>query len=324
MREKYYLSVDSGGTKTDVVLADRYGNIVSRFIDKGSNYQSCGEKQSYEVFKRIYKKIYQKIRDFDMLTCVFGVAGFDTKYDEIVIRKILEKSGFKKYELFNDAYLALKAGIEGNKYGIVIVSGTGNILYGVGQKGIMRLGGYGGILGDVYNGPSIGYTVLNQVFKLWMLGKEKDAKIFIKELLKFYKQKNMSTLLDYITANFSKVNQNIGYLLKPVISAYKKGDKIIKKLIYDIVEDYSQRIVRISYLLKINEEPIKVILSGGVFFNSRGVLDKLLQKKLGNNYKCEVLKFAPVMGGLIIGYEKDKILSKVQISRLENSLRIQN
>ena len=83
-----------------------------------------------------------------------------------MIRDIMRRLGFRSNTLIvNDALIALVAGA-GASPGVVVISGTGSIAYGVSHHGVAaRAGGWGPTLGDEGSGYWIGRRALAAVMR---------------------------------------------------------------------------------------------------------------------------------------------------------------
>ena len=49
--KKYYLGIDGGGTKTEFILIDEQGNVLNRYLDKGSNPNDIGIENCVSVLR---------------------------------------------------------------------------------------------------------------------------------------------------------------------------------------------------------------------------------------------------------------------------------
>jgi len=84
----------------------------------------------------------------------------------MIIRDVMRRLGFRSNALIvNDALIALVAGA-GASPGVVVISGTGSIAYGVSHHGVAaRAGGWGPTLGDEGSGYWIGRLALAAVMR---------------------------------------------------------------------------------------------------------------------------------------------------------------
>jgi len=315
MKKKFFLGIDGGGTKTDLLLGDESGNIILSLKEGGTNYQVVGINNTFKTLKKLLQTVVNKCNiKLDALEAVIGLAGVDMKEDEIMLSNIIRKIGLKKFLLLNDAFVALKAGLLEKKYGIVVIAGTGTITVGRSKLGWKRLGGYTSLLGDSFSGPDIGFRAISTVFRKWELGNLKSVKILADELIRYFNKKNIIELHRYLYFN-PPSEQELGYVLKPLLTAYKKGDKIAKKILNDAAVIYSENIKSIAKKLKMKGK-IKVVLGGGVFTHSQGILDMLVKKKLPKRFECIVLKYPPVFGALLMAYEESGMLNSKILNNL--------
>lgn len=161
----HVLGIDAGGTKTIALLADADGTIVGEGRAGAANLQTEGE---LEVEKILHTVIEQATdgRHLTLAAVCLGMAGVDREDDARIIRDVMRRLGFRSNALIvNDALIALVAGA-GPSPGVVVVSGTGSIAYGVNHQGIAaRAGGWGPTLGDEGSGYWIGRRALAAVMR---------------------------------------------------------------------------------------------------------------------------------------------------------------
>jgi N-acetylglucosamine kinase-like BadF-type ATPase len=162
----HVLGIDAGGTKTVALLADAGGRIVGEGRAGGANLQAHGELEVEKILHGVIDLALGERAAVPAAVCL-GVAGVDRKDDGQVIREIMKRLGFRSHTVIvNDALIALVAGNGGLGPGIVLVSGTGSIAYGVSRRGVAaRAGGWGSSLGDEGSGYWIGRRVLAAVVR---------------------------------------------------------------------------------------------------------------------------------------------------------------
>ena len=105
-------------------------------------------------------------RDTRPAAICLGVAGVDREDDAQVVRAIMRRiSPGSRVLVVNDALVALVAGA-GDAPGIVVMSGTGSIVYGKNDRGLAaRAGGWGHVIGDEGSGYWIGRQALMAVVR---------------------------------------------------------------------------------------------------------------------------------------------------------------
>src|SRR5205809_705809 len=161
----HVLGIDAGGTKTVCLLADQRGSIVSEGRGGDANLQSSGELAVEKVLHEVMETAIGDRAVTPSAICL-GIAGVDRESDERTVRAIMRRIGYKSRTLVvNDALIALVAGA-GDAAGVVIIAGTGSIVYGRNANGeAARAGGWGHMIGDEGSGYWIGREALAAVMR---------------------------------------------------------------------------------------------------------------------------------------------------------------
>src|SRR5215217_1510559 len=148
----HVLGIDAGATKTTCFLADERGRIVSEGRGPGANLHVAGE---LAVEKVLHEVMEQAIGDraIEPAAICLGIAGVDRDDEARTVRAIMRRIGHKARVLVvNDALIALVAGAR-DAAGIVIIAGTGSIVYGRNATfEAARAGGWGHMIGDEGSG----------------------------------------------------------------------------------------------------------------------------------------------------------------------------
>ena len=166
----HVIGIDTGGTKTVCLLADEHGAIVSEGRGPGANLHAAGELAVEKVLHEVMEEAIgdRMIGDRPIVPAAvcLGIAGVDREDEERTVRAIMRRIGYKSRVLVvNDALIALVAGASDNP-GIVIIAGTGAIVYGRNAGGeAARAGGWGHMIGDEGSGYWIGREALAAVMR---------------------------------------------------------------------------------------------------------------------------------------------------------------
>lgn len=282
LKKNYYLGVDGGGTKTEAIIADESGFILSGGMAGGSNPHNMKIEDCFSNIEKAVKlakeglidkkpEIIPELIKFDGV-CL-GIAGLDTKNDRELmsdaIRRFIvnKKNSFikaRRIMLINDGFIALKAGTETN-WGISLIAATGANCYGVNRSGKEAIAGdWGYVLGDQGSAYALGTKILRQVIK------EHDGrrpKTTLTE--RVLKELNLDSVEDLVSwtyrSGFVPV-RNIAALAKIIgsddINNLVEISEFINESVRELVEAYESVVKK----LKIEEEKsIPVILSGGLF-----------------------------------------------------------
>jgi len=298
---KYLIGIDGGGTKTDSAITDLSGNIIHQTTGKASNFLVVGIEEAVEnIFALVEENLFKLEGDFaDVKQIVIGVAGAGRKEDAQLLEKSFkdyaDQQGihFKGVKVVSDAHIALEGAFP-DSAGCILIAGTGSILFGKDEKGIIhRVGGFGRLIGDEGSGYSIGRKALNAV------SKESDGRgeeTLISELLNAKMNSSSSTS---IINKVYKEKLDVASVAKIVIEAAEEGDPIAEDI---LDEEADELVLHIKSLMnKIQTDNLNVAFSGSLIDNKNFYSDLLKQKIKSTLPNVKVVKPAstPVSGAIL-------------------------
>lgn len=170
-RRSFVLGVDGGGTKTLGLLADEYGNILTRHTAGATNPNLVGFETAAKTIVKLTADSCEDGRCHieELKAVVLGIAGASIEPNKQRLRGAVEamftKGGLKTPPIVveTDARVALEGSFAGGQ-GVVIIAGTGSIVTGKTQKGeVLSSGGWGRIIGDEGSGYYIGREAVRLV-----------------------------------------------------------------------------------------------------------------------------------------------------------------
>ena len=161
----HVIGIDAGGTKTVALLADANGHVLAEGRAGAANLHTEGELEVEKILHTVID-LATGGRDVALSAVCLGIAGVDREDEARVIRGIMRRMGYRSNTVIvNDAMIALVAGA-GTSPGVVVIAGTGSIVYGVSQHGVAaRAGGWGPTLGDEGSGYWVGRRALAAVMR---------------------------------------------------------------------------------------------------------------------------------------------------------------
>jgi N-acetylglucosamine kinase-like BadF-type ATPase len=161
----HVLGIDAGGTKTVCLLADEHGAIVSEARGPGANLHAAGELAVEKVLHEVIEAAVGDRSVTPAAVCL-GIAGVDREDEAQTVRAIMRRLGYRsRAVVVNDALIALVSAA-GDAPGVVIIAGTGSIVYGRNALGeSARAGGWGHMIGDEGSGYWIGREALSAVMR---------------------------------------------------------------------------------------------------------------------------------------------------------------
>jgi len=298
---KYLIGIDGGGTKTDCAIADLSGKIIRQLSGKPSNFLVIGVEEAIEnIFALIEENLFALEGDFaDVKQIVIGVAGAGRDDDAFLLEKgfkdYAEQQGvhFKGVKVLSDAHIALEGAFPSSA-GCILIAGTGSILFGKDEKGVIhRVGGFGRMIGDEGSGYSIGRKALNAVSKA---SDGRGEETLISEMLN---EKMNSGFSSSIINKVYKEKLDVASVAKIVIKAAQEGDAIAE----DILDEQADELVLHirSLINKILIDNFRVAFSGSLIDNKNFYSDLLRRKIRSTLPNVNVIQAAfPPLGGAII------------------------
>lgn len=166
MRECYLLGIDGGGTKTEAVVLDAENNEVARATRGPSNYHTVGQAAAEASLQEVIRQVLSAagLETADVAALGLGMAGVARPGDREIVQAMLARiARFPRLVITHDAECALVGGL-GQRYGMVVVAGTGAMAYGVNARGeSRRADGWGFLMGDRGSAYWIGRRALRAV-----------------------------------------------------------------------------------------------------------------------------------------------------------------
>ena len=267
----HVLGIDAGGSKTVALLAGEDGRVVAEGRAGGANLQTDGELQ---VEKVLHEVIEQATRDHDVAPAAvcLGIAGVDREADSRVMRGLMRRLGFRARTLIvNDALIALVAGA-GHAPGLVVISGTGSIAFGVGPQGLAaRAGGWGPTLADEGSGYWIGCRALKAVMR------EADGRgprtALTPLVLSHFSLARPDGLVNEIY-NQPQGRRLIATLGAVVDAARAQGDRVAGDIMTAAADELALAAGSVVTRLEMRGEAFPIVLSGGMLKQGSGIGDQ--------------------------------------------------
>ncbi len=164
----YIVGIDGGGTRTVGILTTETGEHLAQVESGPSNYHVVGEAETRTVLENIISELREKaeIPSVASIRFCLGMAGLGRAEDRKIIGRICDELGMNGNRILtHDAHIALVGGTE-KQHGVIVISGTGAIVYGINADGKeARASGWGYLLGDEGSGYDIAIKGLRAVVR---------------------------------------------------------------------------------------------------------------------------------------------------------------
>ena len=235
----YVIGIDGGGMKTTAVLCAMDGIILSEAQGGPTNFHHVGlEKTASTILDLMQTCCHSVGCSISQIgAIVAGLAGAGRLPDQQhIMEKVLDAAlsrneHIQKIIIESDARIALEGAFSG-KPGIVVIVGTGSIVYGKDERNkTYRAGGWGRFIGDEGSGYAIGREVFHAVAKMLDGHGEKTT------LLKLFDEKFGWGSPDALIDAVNREGNDFATIVPAVLEAAAKGDAVSKKILIHACAD---------------------------------------------------------------------------------------
>ena len=295
-----YLGIDGGGTKTHFVLCDINGKILQELILEGCNPASVGVDKACSILAQGITKVCAGY-SFGSISVFAGIAGCRMETYRTPIELSLSQYRFATLVVNSDAENIISAGLNGND-GIIVIMGTGSVIYSVSKGKRHQTGGYGPFIGDDFSGSMFGSECLRAaLFHRDGSGPE----TVITELII---EKTGVEPTELVPQIYSKGKGYMASFAPLLFEAVDKEDKVAIDILRKNVIQLSAQLSSVLNQFEDYDESIPIILAGGMT-NFADVFLQMLSEKISNKTPCtiEILRTSPVIGALwLAGLNREK------------------
>ena len=306
------LSIDQGGTKTDVLIADDKGNILGYANDRDWD-PVPGERRAVRMIRirhaadKAINDAGISLSDIDTVSASCMGADWDFEY-EIGRKNIRNTLGIPNVELYNDCVGALRGGTEilGRDCAVLCL-GTGANCAVFNREGKSHIFHY--YMKGIHQGAgAIGNFIFQAVFDAECgLGEETALTRLLLEETGYPTVDELHRVITTGRTEHEKPTRPIYQQYSPLLfRAIAEGDKIATNyldwLCKEIVEYVAIGVKKVA----IGTRSLTVVLSGGVPKGGDIMYERLqhfLKVRLPKA-RCVDAKLEPVVGAMLLGYDK--------------------
>ncbi|MGD9129175.1 MAG: BadF/BadG/BcrA/BcrD ATPase family protein [Candidatus Woesebacteria bacterium] len=263
---KYYIGIDGGASKTELVLADEAGKVLAELVSGPTNLDVIAAEEAAANLEAVLNNTFNKFQDgASVENLVFGLAGVDNQEDkdnaDKVFTPIFQKFSIKNYSIVNDAWIALASGSK-KENAIILIAGTGSNCLGRNQKGqIAKTGGLDFLLAGEGSAYSIGLAVLKAATQSYD-GRAKKT-ILEKLLCEYFK---VDSILDLKSKVYQPLlsKKQIAQLAQLCTQAFEQDDLVAKEIFDQAISNLMNMVVTVIKKLDLQDTVTDVVLVGGL------------------------------------------------------------
>ncbi|RKU19901.1 ATPase [Candidatus Poribacteria bacterium] len=299
----YIIGIDGGGTETVGILTTETGRCLAQVQSGPSNYHVVGEAKTQAVLKNVVGELCETagIPLTSSIHFCLGMAGLGRVEDKKVIGRICDELGISENRILtHDAHIALVGGTE-KQYGVIVISGTGAIVYGINADNKeARASGWGYLLGDEGSGYDIAIKGLRAIARA-ADGRGRPTEL-TNRILNALELNEPSALIRWVHA---ASRDAIAQLAKVVFDAARTRDvpaeQIVDEAAAELVCAASSVIHQLAF-----DEMFDIVLSGGNLMHQPMFADKLRQAlaRIAPSASVHLPKHDPAYGAVLLAQAK--------------------
>lgn len=286
MSNKYYLGIDGGGTKTELLLRDQNGKDIKRLIVGPSNPNDIGMEKSQLVLQDAVVKITENV-NCDSISAFAGIAGALTGNNKLELEKLFSKFGFNKFAVGSDVENIISLGLD-DKDGIAVIMGTGVGTFKVINGKSQKVASLGYLLEDGGSGYCIGRDGIKAYFN------QQDGLGQPTLITKEIEKRSDYDKENFLSNVYKGGKKYVASFSEQVFNALRDGDKVAKNIVEKNVLTVVELVSKIASTMK---KPIKMVFAGGIT-NDKYVVNCLLNS-FNEQYAMEFLTNTPMVEGAI-------------------------
>ena len=295
----YIIGIDGGGTKTIGILATETEQRLAEVESGPANYHVVGEAETRAVLENIVAELHEKagVPSGSSVRCCLGMAGLGRTEDRDVVGRICDELGIcQNRVLTHDAHIALVGGTE-KQEGVIVISGTGAIVYGINADGReARASGWGYLLGDEGSGYDIAIKGLQSVARA-ADGRGNHTDLTDRILNKL----ELNEPSELIRWTHAASRDTIAQLAEVVFDTAQTRDAVAESIVDAAADELVCATVSVIEQLEFTE-PFDIVLSGGNLIHQTMFADKLRYRfaRIQPSASVQLPKHTPAYGAVLL------------------------
>lgn len=293
------LAVDGGGTKTEVMLLSKEGEVLAVKKYEGTNINSVGMVAAVDTLEKALLD-FSKIAEENNLKFAgihFGLAGGVNGSNQAMIYNYFKNTYFQDIPFSNagDDLNSINVGVKNAPNGIAVIAGTGSNVM-VKKDGVVldnpQLSGWGYLFDNGASGFDFGRDAViaaknecNGTGKPTMITKMLEAKLGCK-------------VFDALGEIYSKGPRFVASLAPIVFDACRAGDEVADKIIESQVQNVANMINKSHEIIGTDSLAI-VGLVGGIFAHEVPIFTEKLTPKISSKLKIHFPKESQIYGAVM-------------------------
>lgn len=278
---RYVVGIDGGGTKTEALVLTEDGREWGGLVADSTNPFAVTFERSTSNMASLLDRVFALpgLQGMSCAAVCLGLAGVDTEEERATFRAYMEQYRVERglgFETFmnNDAQIALMATLRDDR-GIIVISGTGSIAFGLTEdRRRFRAGGWGHLLGDEGSGYDIGLRTVKTAMRSYD-GIEPPT-LLRDMIVEAYGFSAITDLRTYMYQPHLK-KQDIAKFAELCIRAAERGDDAAQRILENAAGDLAETAAAL-----VRKDPwfesCNLVTTGSIFKHSNRFADAFRER----------------------------------------------
>jgi N-acetylglucosamine kinase-like BadF-type ATPase len=289
----YLVAIDGGATKTDMVLCTMDGRVIERVIGGPTNPNDIGFESSIEYLREMLLRLLKNYGGLATPLSSFyaglsgGSVGNNRERYSLAFKDMLPN--VDNITNGSDAINALNSGI-GCEDGMVLIAGTGSVVFVRSGDKIIQIGGWGYLLDDAGSGYDLGCKGFRSVLRA-MDGRGPDT-----ILTHLYNERMGGPVHKFIPQIYDEGKSFIASFSPLIFEAEAKGDMVAGEILDTCGKELALLVLAGSGYLEGPNYP--VVLVGGLWKAGDELMERF-KSHLGEDFLLIEPDLPPVYGATV-------------------------
>lgn len=288
-----FMGIDGGGTTLRVVVVDDELDVISEASGTAVNPNTVGFETAQVI---IWEAVRQAAQEQKIDAVGIGIAGApdniarDWLYE--TVNAVLPDS---VVVCSSDQEVAL-VGAHGQRYGVLVLAGTGSLAYGINRRGeSATVGAWGPFTGDEGSGYWIGTEAIKAVFRA---ADGRGQPTALADVI--YRKLELEDEWALLNWRYQNAHtSDVARLVPDVLRMAEEGDVVARGIIDTAANDLALQAKTVMKRLQMENPP--VAFTGGILQRDN-LLSRQLCQLLGLDSR-PVAKYPPVIGAALLAKE---------------------
>ncbi|MCL1898975.1 MAG: N-acetylglucosamine kinase [Promicromonosporaceae bacterium] len=305
MSSEVLVVVDGGGTKTDVAVISPDGQVLARARHGRYYPQEIGAAATAAALDQMVTGLLAGLGSPPVALAAVYYSGLDFQFEIDALRAELAGFGWTARQLLvdNDLFPVLRAGTAA-PVAVAVICGTGSNALGRGPDGaVVRFAAIGEVSGDWGGGDHLGLQAV------WHSARAEDGRgpqtALRAAVLNALGFGSMAELIE--AYHRGAVNWSAFSSLPPVIlQVAGEGDEVARSLVFRQADEIVAFATAAIERLGATEEPVPVVLAGGVVAARDPLLTAAIGQRLATaapNATMEIVTAPPLLGSALLALD---------------------